>query len=508
MQYSFYLLPAYTRAVSGSLMFKYQHVVNQVSNAIESGLLVDKLDSVRKYAKNQGLGVSTVTQAYSELERQGWIIAQPKRGYFVNQYRSRSPKMAQPDYGQTINRVKASQSLKSAVQFSFNDPDILPLSCTAPSSVLDHEPLLNRLHRQVIALRPYKLLMEAPIEGIEPLRLEICRYFLSVGQSFSAKQILVTNGRKEGLLLALLAANTMGASVAVESPVSFYFQVILAQFNIDVVEIPAQIDYEQELALLSAAYQIQPFSSYLVNPSFADPTGRVLSDENKIALIKWATEYQVILIEYDRSELHFAQQRPRSLASLAVNESQCKIISIGDFYDTISPAVSLGYIICINTFDACQFTKQVMAEEPSVALQMMVHKMLASGQYLKLMHKLRLQLAKQYQLSHQILSHGLTCALAQGLYMSQPLGGPCIWFKLPRGLSSEALWHRVIAKKFSIAPGQMFTFNEGENTAYKDCFRITFALPWNEQMEGGVKRLAEIIECFVEEHACASSDRD
>ena len=506
------------------MAFKYQTIVDGVISAISAGLLTGKLDSVRQYAKHHQVGVSTVTQAYMALERQGWIYVKPKCGYFVNHQQGRVSGKRTPNYGKTINRVKAGQSLATAVQFSFNDPDILPLSCTAPSSVIDHEVLLNRLHRQVVAKRPYKLFMDSPIEGLDQLRYEICRHLSRAGQVLTPDNVLITNGRQDGLLQALMAAKAIGKTVAVESPVSFYFQAILSQLNIDVVEIPQQIDYQDELDLLSNAYQTQPFATLLVNPSFADPTGRVLSDSDKLALIDWAVSHEVTLLEYDRSELYFGRQRPSCLVALVPPTSPCRVISIGDFYDTLSPTISLGYLICSNTFNDCQFTKQTVGEEASIALQLMVHQLMESGQYHKLMTKLREQLLSNYIAAQSILTQHLPQALANGLYISQPEGGPCIWFKLPNQLSSEALWQLVIADKLSIAPGQMFTFSyqtdaQGANQetaqetnletnletkAYQDCFRITFGLPWTDQMQAGIKRLAQIIESYVVE-SCAQA---
>ncbi|MEC4727925.1 PLP-dependent aminotransferase family protein [Shewanella sp. D64] len=495
--------------------FKYQQIVDEVTAAIKAGLLTGKLDSVRQYARDHRVGVSTVTQAYLALERQDWIYAKPKRGYFVD-HRMQSSGEHTPNYGQTINRVKAGQSLAKAVQFSFNDPDILPLSCTAPSSVIDHEALLNRLHRQVVAQRPYKLLMDTSIEGLDGLRYEICRHLSSSGQVLTPDNVLITNGRQDGLLQALMAAKAIGKTVAVESPVSFYFQAILTQLNIDVIEVPQQIDYRDELALLSKAYQVQPFTSLLVNPSFSDPTGRVLSDGDKLALIDWAVSHKVSLIEYDRSELYFGRQRPSCLVALVPQGSPCKVISIGDFYDTLSPTISLGYLICCNTFGECQFTKQTAGEEPSIALQLMVHKLMETGQYHKLMSKLREQLMGNYIAAQSILTQYLPQALAKGLYISQPEGGPCIWFKLPNQLSSEALWQLVIADNLSIAPGQMFTFShqadvqkgDKKAAAYQDCFRITFGLPWTDKMQAGIKRLAQIIESYVIESSTSLLKND
>ncbi|ACJ31496.1 Aminotransferase/transcriptional regulator, GntR family [Shewanella piezotolerans WP3] len=472
-------------------VFKYRKIVDEITTAIELGQLTGKLMSVRALAKQKKLGVSTVVQAYHELERLGWIVAKPKRGYFVISTVRAKP----PNYGRQINRVLAGLSLDKAVQYSFNDNDILPLSCTAPSTVIDPEQLLGQLHKKALAKRPYKLWMQDPIEGVSEFRLAICQHLSRSQQHFRYDQLLITNGRQEGLLLALIAAKALNRPIAVESPMSFYFQTMLKQFNAEVVEIPMQADYRDELALMSTAYNSQAFATYLVNPNFADPTGRVLSVSEKELLIEWAEQRDVTLIEYDRGELHFDNERPVTIASLVKEQSSCRVICIADFYDTISPSISLGYLVCINSFDECQFAKQTVAEEPSIVLQYMLQQMMQSGRYQKHLRHLRNQLKQNYTATIALLRPHLAAINTEQLYISQPAGGPCIWFKLPNNLSSHVLWHKMVEKKLSIAPGAMFTLGEG----YDNFFRVTFALPWNESMIKGISLLGEIVAEFIAE---------
>ncbi|WP_051484730.1 PLP-dependent aminotransferase family protein [Shewanella waksmanii] len=473
--------------------FKYQQIVAQMISDIEAGTLQHKLPSVRSLAARKQCGVSTVVQAYHQLERLGWIEAKPKQGYFVLPKMAAETASTVPNYGRQINRVVAGLTLDAAVQYSFNDPSILPLSCTAPSTVLDLEVTLNRLHKAAIKQRPYQLWMQDPIEGVAPLRAGICQQLKLSGQFFNIDQVLITNGRQEGLLVALHAAKVLQSAIAVESPMSFYFQSMLKQLNAEVIEIPMQQDYDDELALLSAAHASKPFSGYLVNPNFADPTGRVLSETDKQKLIDWAIQHDVTLIEYDRGELYFGRHRPITLASLVASGSKCKLISIADFYDTVSPTISLGYLLCINTFAACQLTKQVLAEDPSIALQHMMQRMLETGDYAKHLVKLRQQIRLNYTRTMVILRPYLPQLSAAGVYVSQPEGGPCLWFRLPGGYSSEQFWHVVIAQKLAIAPGSMFSLANN----YSGFFRITFALPWNDEMEQGIILFARLLAEFV-----------
>ncbi|WP_394132819.1 PLP-dependent aminotransferase family protein [Shewanella maritima] len=482
--------------------FKYQQLIDDVIAQIDSEQLTNKLPSVRALARHRNISTATVVQAYHELERRGWILAKPKQGFFVNTL----PRTKLPDYGVAVSHCKAKIPLVEAVQFSFNDSAIVPLSCTAPSTVVDNEALLNRLYKQAFKTRPFQLIMDDPIEGLPSLRKQLASHLSHAQGRVSAAELLITNGRKDSLQIALLASNALQSPIAVESPTSFYFQAMLSQYQAEVIEVPMQTNYQDELALLSKTHQQRPFKTYLVNPNFADPTGRLLCVEDKRALLVWSVKHQVTLIEYDRGELYFGANRPVSLTHLVSHSQQhinspdaevlskARVISIGDFYDTVSPTFSLGYLHCKNTYQACLFTKQTTAEEANVGLQQMMVQLMSSGQYMQLVEKLRQTMRQQMHSFKQLLSAELN-TLAMPIYISQPSGGPCLWCKLPSELSSAALWDKLIQRNVAIAPGSMFTFSSD----YDSFFRVTFALPWNRVFSEGVTTLGKTISEFVQQ---------
>jgi DNA-binding transcriptional MocR family regulator len=474
--------------------FIYQKHCSEIIAAITQGTLThgDKLDSVRTLAQKRKIGVSTAIHVYQALERQGWIIAVAKKGYFVHQ----PPKSQAQSYGSTFvsSRDLSQLPLATAVQYSLSMPDVLPLSCTAPSTVLDAESLLNKMHRKALRARPYRLQNHDPIETAKPLRKAIAKYLLSSGQQVHHDDILITNGRNDGLSIALRASKLLQSRVAIEAPCSMYFQSILQQYNIPTVAVPMQSDFAQELLLLEKAWQIEPFSAYLFNPNFNDPTGRVLTDDEKIRLIHWAQSRAVTLIEYDRGELYFASQRPASTASLLPDDNDCKIISISDFYDTVSDRFGLGYLICKNTYQACEASKQIASEEQLVSSQAMMLELFQSGLYTKHVNKLRLALAQQCKTMQNILKDVLKLELAQGqIYISRPAGGPCLWIGLPKEKPSQDLWQLLIKKQVAIAPGCLFL----KNHYFDNYLRVTFGLVWDEKMEQGVIQLAQTIKSFV-----------
>lgn len=67
-------------------MKKYSNLYNEIKNMITSKQLLcgDRIPSVRKAAEIYGVSTTTVQNAYFELCADGYIIAQPKSGYFVS----------------------------------------------------------------------------------------------------------------------------------------------------------------------------------------------------------------------------------------------------------------------------------------------------------------------------------------------------------------------------------------------------------------------------------------
>ena len=63
----------------------YDKVANNLRDNIQAGLFVesDKLPSIRQLVAEHSVSISTVQQAYHQLEMEGLIEARPKSGYFV-----------------------------------------------------------------------------------------------------------------------------------------------------------------------------------------------------------------------------------------------------------------------------------------------------------------------------------------------------------------------------------------------------------------------------------------
>jgi len=199
-------------------------------------------------------------------------------------------------------------------------------------------------------------------------------------------------------------------------------------------------------------------------------------------------------IKYDRGDLYFSGQRPAPLTTLLSENSNCQIITIADFYDTVSDRLGMGYLICKNTYKQCVFSQQATSDYPMVSLQLMLLELFKTGHYQKLLTKIRGQLTQQCVWMKRILTEQLRLEIESGeLYISEPSGGPCLWIGLPEGYSSHLLWEKLIEQNIAIAPGGMFVKQE----VFERYFRVTFGLPWDEEMGRGVELLAKTIKLYL-----------
>src|SRR4051812_16858619 len=71
--------------------YVYQQLSRTIEQQIHNGVLKvgDRLPSVRTLCREQGISMSTVLQAYLELEKKALIESRPQSGYYVSYWHQR-----------------------------------------------------------------------------------------------------------------------------------------------------------------------------------------------------------------------------------------------------------------------------------------------------------------------------------------------------------------------------------------------------------------------------------
>jgi DNA-binding transcriptional MocR family regulator len=72
--------------------------------------------------------------------------------------------------------------------------------------------------------------------------------------------------------------------------------------------------------------------------------------------------------------------------------------------------------------------------------------------------------------------------------LTRPQGGFALWLELDRSVETYQLYKKALKHGIGIAPGQIFS-SQGK---FKNCFRISFGLPWNSKVDNGLRTLGEL----------------
>ena len=100
----------------------YEQIGSQIRLQIATGHLLPGavLPSVRQLAHDLGVAPNTVVRAYSELEREGWVVTSARRGVIVAQ---RSPILAAKTRAYELERAVA-QLLVTAHQLGITPAEL------------------------------------------------------------------------------------------------------------------------------------------------------------------------------------------------------------------------------------------------------------------------------------------------------------------------------------------------------------------------------------------------
>jgi 2-aminoadipate transaminase len=82
------------------------------------------------------------------------------------------------------------------------------------------------------------------------------------------------------------------------------------------------------------------------------------------------------------------------------------------------------------------------------------------------------------------------------LTWTKPEGGLFLWLSLPSYVDTDKMFYKAIEKKIAYVVGSSFYYDDPEVNS----MRINFSYSSYEQIEEGVKRLADTFKEEIEEH--------
>lgn len=464
-----------------SSRYLYRQLAANLRAQIRHGVfpIGTRLPSVRTLARLHHLNPSTVTEAFLLLEREGFVEARLRSGF----YATSPPGRAVPttvDTGRAPVQVDVSNLVAEVLRA--NDERLVPLGLSTLGPALLPTARLNRALRRAIGRRPAHSASYGSPTGVSELRQEIARLLIYSGVTCSPDEIIITAGGMETLHLALRTVAAPGDVVAVESPTYFGILQAVESNGLKAVEVPSDPRSGIDLDRLEHAIRRHRAKAAIVMTTCHNPLGSVMSDAAKQALVGLVTDCRIALIEDDvYGELAHTAERPRAAKAF---DRAGHVMLCSSASKTLAPGLRVGWLAPGRYQLNSELVKSVTSRITSALPQLGLAELLATGFYPRYIRRVRRQLTAQISdYASAIHAH-----FPVGTRVTQPSGGTVLWVQLPDGSDGTMLYRRALENGISIMPGEVFSLRR----RHAQFIRISCAHPWSPRIAHGMTELAQL----------------
>jgi 2-aminoadipate transaminase len=323
-------------------------------------------------------------------------------------------------------------------------------------------------------------------QGYRPLR-----EFLSLklkrdaGMACGADDILIVSGSLQALDLVNAALLTRGDTVLVEQDNYQGTLNRLAKLGVNAVGIPLD-EGGMRIDVLEAALAelktrgIKPKYIYTI-PTVQNPTGTILDETRRAAMLKLAREYGVPVFEDDcYADLVWSGERPRAIYAMSEDEN---VIHIGSFSKSIAPALRVGFIVAPWAIMSRMLA--LKTDAGSGSLEQMVLAEYCAPHFADHVPELRKGLRKKLDTLMEALNEQFGTAAE----FEAPKGGIFLWVKLPDNVDTLKLYPMALAAGVAINPGPEWSTDKAHSSSR---MRLCFASPSHAEIKEGIAVLADV----------------
>jgi GntR family transcriptional regulator/MocR family aminotransferase len=354
-----------------------------IRDGIESGRLASgaRLPSWRDLAAQLGVSRGTVRVAYERLITEQFVIGLGPAGTRVAERPSRcSTPVWSPEAPPLPDLFYEFGGAPRTFQMGVPSQDAFPFK------------LWSRILTGQTRLAAASPVTYPDPRGDPELRKEIAAYLgLARGIRCSPSQVLVTGGFSGALGLAIHGLQLGRMAAWVEDPGFPLTRTALHLAGMAVTAIPV----DAEGLDVAAGVRTAPGAALaVVTPGQHAPLGVTMSLPRRLALLAWARASDAWIIEDDYlSELQLKGRAAPALASL---DHGGRVLHIGSFSKTISPALRLGFMV-VPPEPSRRFSELAacLAPAPAAAVQRAAAEFLREGHYLRHLRRMKRLYAAQ-----------------------------------------------------------------------------------------------------------------
>ena len=366
-----------------------------------------ELPASRRLATQLGVSRGVTSDAYRELEAQGYLRVSPRR----------PPVVAEVPSGPRKHAV---------VPEPPQPPPRFDMTPTTPDVTLFPRRQWSAALTAVVREAPAAALDYGPFQGDDSLRARLAAELgLTRGVICDPSQIVIVQGTTQGIDLALRVLRDRGATrVAVEDPSLQRQHDQIRGLGLNLIGQPVD---DEGLIVDGLDADV-----VIVSPAHQFPTGAVLSGARRRALLNWSRESEGLVVEDDYdAEFRYDREPVRALQGLHPEG----VIYIGTVSKTLAPALRLAWLVLPESLvPQATATKRLLDDFSPTLEQLAFARMLERGDYQRQIRKARaIYHARRDQLVAALAEH------FPELTVSGVSAGLHVLLNLPAGVDDHEL---------------------------------------------------------------------
>jgi GntR family transcriptional regulator/MocR family aminotransferase len=394
-------------------------------DAIVTGALRDgvRIPASRALARHLGVSRGVVSDAYAQLEAQGFLVVRARAAPIVAAVPHRVPVRHAPARTEPAPRYDFTPTSP--------DPTLFPLRRWLAAG----QHIGRRASTSTLGYgdpRGERTLREALADHLGRTR----------GVVADPEQLVIVQGTAQGVDVLLRVLRACGASrVAVEDPSHTTQRERIRAHGLELVAQPVDGD--------GIVVDGLDADAALVTPAHQFPTGCVLSGDRRRRLLAWSRARAGLIVEDDYdSEFRYDREGVRSLQGLAPEQ----VVLLGTVSKTLAPALRLGWLVAPAALADDVHREKRLVDDFSPALdQLTLAELLTRGDYDRHLRRARGV--------YRARRDRLLAALATHLPELPPEGiaaGVHLLLRLPPGVDDAAVARDAAAARIRVPPLSSF----------------------------------------------------
>ncbi|MEZ4951564.1 MAG: PLP-dependent aminotransferase family protein [Saprospiraceae bacterium] len=468
----------------------YLQIANAVIREISQGRLEpgQKIPGSRQMAGLLDLNRKTVSNAYSELEGQGWLEVRPSSGVFVV---SSLPTVQYQNIGIAnngpvqkvdleFNHFKSIEPYRKLEKYQHMIDDGSPDVRLAPLNTL------MKYCRSVANSRyGKKLLSYDDVQGEATLRTVLSQYLRETrGMDCKPENIVITRGSQMGIYLVFNMLISKGDKVVVGNPNYDAANWVMQTAGAELEEIPVDKEGISIDALKDRCSEFDIKATY-ITPHHHFPTTVTLNAQRRMELLELAEQHRFAIVEDDYDyDFHYNSAPILPLASV---DKKGLVIYIGSFSKLLAPSVRVGYIVAPEEMVAeINKLRRIVDRQGDPITERAIAEMLKDGEVQRHLKKA----VKVYRERRDIFCDILEKDFADHFDFQRPEGGMAVWVHFKKKIEDKVFFEKC--KEFGL-------YKNVDREFLKKCgaLRMGFASLNEKEIKGALGVLKSVMESLV-----------